>query len=164
MLGGTGSFRYITSPSFLFNPANATPARVPPHNPLHPHNIRHPLLRDLRPGADPQSWHWMAVVAPYHLGYFAFLGADLVGITYAIDSFPCKAGPLLLVICAGRGLISFGLSYATVPLVDLTGSDGAMEIFAIIAGVLGAATVPAYVWGRRVRMWATRRFWPEAAV
>lgn len=105
----------------------------------------------------------MAVVAPYHLGYFAFLGANLVGITYAIDSFPAKAGPLLLVICAGRGFISFGLSYATVPLIALTGYDGAMNIFAVIAGVLGAATVPAYVFGGRVRMWATRRFWPETA-
>ncbi|KAF6804500.1 major facilitator superfamily transporter [Colletotrichum sojae] len=115
-------------------------------------------------GAHPSKWHWIAVVAPYHLGYFAFLGANLVGITYAIDSFPGKAGPLLLVICAGRGFISFGLSYATVPLIDLTGYDGAMNIFAVIAGVLGAGAVPAYVWGDRVRMWATRRFWPEAAV
>ncbi|OHF02535.1 major facilitator superfamily transporter [Colletotrichum orchidophilum] len=114
-------------------------------------------------GAHPDQWHWMTVVAPYNLGYFAFLGANLIGITYAIDSFPSKAGPLLLVLCAGRGFISFGLSYSTVPLINLIGYNGAMNIFAIIAGVLGVITVPVYFFGPRVRMWATRKVWPEMA-
>ncbi|KAJ3943622.1 uncharacterized protein N0V96_006551 [Colletotrichum fioriniae] len=114
-------------------------------------------------GAHPNRWHWMTIVAPYNLGYFAFLGANLVGITYAIDSFPSKAGPLLLVLCAGRGFISFGLSYSTVPLINLIGYQGAMNIFAIIAGVLGVITVPVYLFGSRIRMWATKKIWPEIA-
>ncbi|EXF83638.1 major facilitator superfamily transporter [Colletotrichum fioriniae PJ7] len=114
-------------------------------------------------GAHPDRWHWMTIVAPYNLGYFAFLGANLVGITYAIDSFPSKAGPLLLVLCAGRGFISFGLSYSTVPLINLIGYQGAMNIFAIIAGVLGVITVPVYLFGSRIRMWATKKIWPEIA-
>ncbi|KAK1716681.1 major facilitator superfamily transporter [Colletotrichum acutatum] len=114
-------------------------------------------------GAHPDRWHWMTIVAPYNLGYFAFLGANLVGITYAIDSFPSKAGPLLLVLCAGRGFISFGLSYSTVPLINLIGYQGAMNIFAIIAGVLGVITVPVYLFGSRTRMWATKKTWPEIA-
>ncbi|GKT57568.1 major facilitator superfamily transporter [Colletotrichum tofieldiae] len=114
-------------------------------------------------GAFPDRWHWMTIVAPYNLGYFAFLGANLIGITYSIDSFPSKAGPLLLVICAGRGFISFGLSYSTVPLINLIGYNGAMNIFAIIAGVLGAITFPAYYFGPCIRMWATRKVWPEMA-
>lgn len=105
----------------------------------------------------------MTIVAPYHMGFFAFLGANLVGITYAIDSFPSKAGPLLLLICAGRGFISFGLSYSTVPLISLTGYNGAMNIFAIISGVLGAITVPMYLFGSRIRMWATKKLWPDMA-
>ncbi|KAK2610218.1 hypothetical protein N8I77_003668 [Diaporthe amygdali] len=114
-------------------------------------------------GAYPERWHWMTIVAPYHMGFFAFLGTNLVGITYAIDSFPSKAGPLLLLICAGRGFISFGLSYSTVPLISLTGYNGAMNIFAIISGVLGAITVPMYLFGSRIRMWATKKLWPEMA-
>ncbi|KAK1992840.1 major facilitator superfamily transporter [Colletotrichum falcatum] len=114
-------------------------------------------------GASPGRWHWMAVVAPYNLGYFAFLGANLVGVTYAIDSFPRKAGPLLLVICAGRGLIAFGLGYSTVPLTDLIGYNGAMNTFAAISGVLGAATFPVYCFGARIRAWATETVWPETA-
>lgn len=103
----------------------------------------------------------MAIVAPYHLGYFAFLGANLVGITYAVDSFPSQAGPMLLVICAGRGFISFGLSYSTVPLINLTGYDGGMNIYAIVCGVLSAIGIPAYLFGGGVRAWATKRFWPR---
>ncbi|KDN63937.1 putative major facilitator superfamily transporter [Colletotrichum sublineola] len=114
-------------------------------------------------GAYPDRWHWMTVVAPYNLGYFAFLGANLTGITYAIDSFPSKAGPLLLVICAGRGFISFGLSYSTVPLINLIGYNGAMNIFAIISGALGAMAFPVYYFGARIRIWATKKVWPEIA-
>ncbi|KAI0153589.1 major facilitator superfamily domain-containing protein [Pestalotiopsis sp. NC0098] len=110
-------------------------------------------------GQFPNLWSWLTIVAPYHLGYFAFLGANLVGITYAVDSFPDRAGPLLLLICAGRGFISFGLSYSTVPLISLTGYNGAMNIFAIICGVLSALGIAAYVFGGVVRRWATRTFW-----
>ncbi|KAJ3540247.1 hypothetical protein NM208_g5148 [Fusarium decemcellulare] len=102
-----------------------------------------------RAGAMPDKWHWMAVVVTYHLGYFAFLGVNLVGITFAVDSFPSKAGPLLLVICAGRGFISFGLSYSTVPLINLTGYDGALNIFAIICSILSGFGIIAYFIGRR---------------
>ncbi|KAF4992508.1 hypothetical protein FDECE_13697 [Fusarium decemcellulare] len=115
-----------------------------------------------RAGAMPDKWHWMAVVVTYHLGYFAFLGVNLVGITFAVDSFPSKAGPLLLVICAGRGFISFGLSYSTVPLINLTGYDGALNIFAIICGVLSGLGIVAYFVGRKVRVWSRRHIWPKA--
>ncbi|KAF4463996.1 HOL1 [Fusarium albosuccineum] len=115
-----------------------------------------------RAGAMPDQWHWMAVVVTYHLGYFAFLGVNLVGITFAVDSFPSKAGPLLLGICAGRGFISFGLSYSTVPLINLTGYDGALNIFAIICGVLSGLGIVAYLIGRRVRVWSRQHIWPKA--
>ncbi|EFQ30151.1 major facilitator superfamily transporter [Colletotrichum graminicola M1.001] len=114
-------------------------------------------------GAYPDLWHWMTIVAPYNLGFFSFMGANLVGITYVVDSFPSKAGPLLLVLCAGRGFISFGLSYSTIPLINLIGYDGAMGIFAIISGVLGAIAFPVYYFGARIRMWATKNLWPEIA-
>ncbi|UPL01266.1 hypothetical protein LCI18_012200 [Fusarium solani-melongenae] len=109
-----------------------------------------------RAAAAPDNWHWMAIVASYHLCYFAFLGANLVGITFAMDSFPSKAEPLLLVICAGRGFISFGLSYSTVPLINLTGYDGAMNVYAIVCGVLSGLGIAAYFLGARVRDWARR--------
>ncbi|CAG9953684.1 unnamed protein product [Clonostachys rosea f. rosea IK726] len=110
-------------------------------------------------GAHPEKWHWMAIVAPYHIGLFAFMSANLVAITYSIDSFPKQGGALLMVICVGRGFISFGLSYSTVPLIDATGYDGAMNILAIVCGVLGAITIPMYFLGPRFRRWALKTFW-----
>ncbi|KAH6657043.1 major facilitator superfamily domain-containing protein [Truncatella angustata] len=110
-------------------------------------------------GQFPTQWPWMTVVAPYHLGVFSFMGANFVGITYAVDSFPERAGPLLLLICAGRGFISFGLSYSTVPLTDMIGYNGAMNVYAIICGVLAALAIPAYFFGGTIRRWAARTFW-----
>lgn len=83
-----------------------------------------------------------------------------MGITYTVDSFQRAIGPLLLLICAGRGFISFGLSYATVPLVARIDYDGGMNIFAIICGILCALGIPVYFFGKRVRSFATRHFVP----
>ena len=38
-----------------------------------------------RAAANPNDYHWIAIVACYHLGFFAFLGANLVGITFVMD-------------------------------------------------------------------------------
>lgn len=110
-------------------------------------------------GQYPSSWAWSAIVVPYHLGYFAFLGINLISITYAVDSFPAKAGPLLLLICAGRGFISFGLGYSTVPFIQKEGYDGAMNAIAIVCGVLCGLGIVMFFLGRRIRMWVERHFW-----
>ncbi|KAK7413277.1 hypothetical protein QQX98_007865 [Neonectria punicea] len=114
-----------------------------------------------RAGAHPEDWSWATIAVSYNLGYFAFLGANTVGITYAVDSFPHKAGPLLLIICAGRGFISFGLSYSTVPFIELIGYDGAMNILAIICGVLSGLGIIVYIFGKGMRSLAQRWFWKE---
>ncbi|KAL4950798.1 MFS transporter [Aspergillus filifer] len=111
-------------------------------------------------GAAPSDWHWMAIVAPYHMGFFAFMGVNIIAISYAIDAFPDHAGVPLMVICVGRGFISFGLSYSTVPLTETLGYDGGMNIFAIVCGVLSFMTIGFYLYGKRMRGWATKTFWP----
>lgn len=109
-----------------------------------------------RAGASPEQWSWAAVPVAYNLGYFAFLGANMVGITYIADAFPRQAGPMLLAVCAGRGFISFGLSFSTVPFVATSGYDGAMNVFAIICGILSGLGVIVYATGKAVRRWADR--------
>lgn len=116
-----------------------------------------------RGAADPQHWSWMSIVGPYHLGYFGFIGCNVISIAYCVDSFPRKAGPLLLVICAGRGFISFGLSYSTVPAIAALGYDGAMDVFAIVSGVLAALLLPAYFSGPWFRRLFARRVFKEEA-
>ncbi|KAJ5466694.1 hypothetical protein N7539_009423 [Penicillium diatomitis] len=104
--------------------------------------------------AHPERYSPAAIIIGYNASYFAFLGANIVGITYAVDSFPLRAAPFLVVICAGRGFISFGLSYATLPAIKTVGYDWTMVIEVIICGVLALMAIPVYVFGPRLRVWA----------
>jgi hypothetical protein len=101
--------------------------------------------------AFPQKWTWSAVAVSYNVIFFAFLGANIVGITYAVDSFPLKAGPVLVVLCAGRGFISFGLSYAVLPAISSIGYNGTMNALAAIGAVFAAMAVPMYFFGPALR-------------
>lgn len=107
-------------------------------------------------GANPDRWSAAAVVIGYNASFFAFLGANIVGITYAVDSFPFHAAPFLVVICAGRGIISFGVSYATLPAVKSIGYDGTMIVEEVICGVLALIAVPMFFFGPRIRAAAQR--------
>lgn len=104
--------------------------------------------------AHPEKWSAAAVVIGYNASFFAFLGANIVGITYAVDSFPQRAAPFLVVICAGRGFISFGLSYATLPAVHTMGYDGTMIVEVVICAVLAILSIPIFFLGPRIRRFA----------
>ncbi|KXJ84964.1 major facilitator superfamily domain-containing protein [Microdochium bolleyi] len=107
---------------------------------------------------DTSVWNWATIAVSYNGGFFAFLGANIVGITYTVDAFPTRAGPLLVLICAGRGIVSFGLSYATLPAVAAMGYNGIMNVFAIICGVFSLGAIPVYIFGPRARVWANKKF------
>jgi len=108
--------------------------------------------------AHPERWNWSAIAVSYNGIYLSFLGANIVGVTYAIDSFPLRAGSLLVLICAGRGIISFGLSYATLPSIQAIGYDGAMNVQAVVCGVLALIGVPMYFFGSYLRQLAQKWF------
>lgn len=108
-------------------------------------------------GSHPMQYTWGTVAVTYNAIFFAFLGANIVGITYAIDCFPLKAGPVLVLICAGRGLISFGLSYSTLPTIKTLGYDGTMGTYAGIIGSLSLLGIPCFFFGRHIREFAQRR-------
>jgi hypothetical protein len=108
--------------------------------------------------ANPTQYSWGTVAVTYNATFFGFLGANIVGITYAIDSFPTRAGALLVVICAGRGLISFGLAYSVLPAIAAIGYDGAVIFEAAIAGGLTLGVIPVYIWGPKLRQLSDRWF------
>lgn len=95
--------------------------------------------------------HWAGIAVTYNVIFFAFLGANQVAITYTVDSFPIKASPLLVVLCAGRGFISFGLSYAVLPAIQAIGYNGTMNIVGSICAVLAAIAIPMYFLGPSLR-------------
>lgn len=100
------------------------------------------------------GWHWWDVAITYNGGYFAFLGANIVGLTYTVDSFPTRAGPLLVLLCAGRGFISFGLSYSTLPAVKTLGYHGTSLVYGVLCGVFALAGIAVYILGPRLRVWS----------
>jgi hypothetical protein len=106
----------------------------------------------------PFKYHWATVAVTYNATFFGFLGANVVGISYAVDSFPSRAGVFLVVICAGRGLISFGLSYAAIPSISAIGYDGAMVAEASICAGLSLLGIFVYAFGRRMRNLANEWF------
>ncbi|KAI6826089.1 MFS general substrate transporter [Hortaea werneckii] len=104
-------------------------------------------------GKSPEKWSVAAPIFTYNASFFAFVGANVVGITYAVDSFPARAEAFLVVICAGRGIISFGLSYATLPSIEAIGYSGALNIQGGIAGGLASLAIVFYVFGPRLRVY-----------
>lgn len=104
----------------------------------------------------PDCLHWFAIVFAVNAYYFAFVGANQACIVYALDSYPTRSGPALVVICAFRGILSFGTSYAVEPFIDLRGYDGAFLIYGILTGVLGAVGILVYIFSAKIRLYCSR--------
>ncbi|KAK4899961.1 hypothetical protein LTR27_002723 [Elasticomyces elasticus] len=81
--------------------------------------------------AHPERFHWFAIVFAYAGYLFAFLGANIVGITLLLDSYPARAGPVL-----------FGTSYGVAKFIETAGYDGAFGVYAGLTGLLGLIGIP----------------------
>jgi hypothetical protein len=106
--------------------------------------------------AHPESYHWFTYVWGVAAYYFTFVGANIVAITYLLDSYPARAGSMLVVICAFRGIISFGVSYGIQPFIDHSGYDGAFAAFGGLTGTFGLLAIPVYLFGKRIRRFTGR--------
>ncbi|KAJ5763057.1 hypothetical protein N7533_001738 [Penicillium manginii] len=102
-------------------------------------------------GSNPYEWSPWAINITFSGIYFAFIGIVLVGYTYSLDSYPERAAPILVLICAIRGLISFGISFGITKFVTEQGYQGALNICAIITGAVAVLGVPVFLWGPRMR-------------
>jgi hypothetical protein len=106
--------------------------------------------------AHPEHYHWFTFVWAVAAYYFTFIAANIVAITYLLDSYPQRASPLLIIICAFRGIISFGVSYGIQPFIDARGYDGAFAVFGALTGVFGLLGVSIFVWGKKIRQFTGR--------
>lgn len=100
---------------------------------------------------NPTKYHWFVYVWAVAAYFFCFIGANIVAITYLLDSYPARAGPLLVIICAFRGIMSFGVSYGIAPFIEQSGYDGAFNTFGGLTGGLGAIGILIYVFGKKLR-------------
>jgi len=101
--------------------------------------------------ANPTKYHWFVYVWAIAAYFFAFIGANIVAITYLLDSYPARAGPILVIICAFRGIMSFGVSYGIAPFIERNGYDGAFNTFGGLTGALGLLGVVIYFFGKKFR-------------
>lgn len=99
----------------------------------------------------PDKYHWFAIVFGNAAYYFCFVGANIAGITYLLDSYPARTGPVLVVICAFRGIVSFGTSYAVQTFIDTSGYDGAFGAYAGLTALFGLLGVPVFLYGKKIR-------------
>lgn len=110
--------------------------------------------------ANPERYHWFAIVFSYGGYYFGFVGANIAGITYLLDSYPARSGPVLVVITALRGFVSFGTSYGVAKFIETAGYDGSFGAYAGLTAFLGLLGIPVYFFGKDIRrftgIWAVK--------
>lgn len=99
----------------------------------------------------PERYHWFAIVFSYGGYYFGFVGANIAGITYLLDSYPARSGPVLVVITALRGFVSFGTSYGVATFIENAGYDGSFGTYAGITALLGLLGIPIFFYGKQLR-------------
>jgi hypothetical protein len=118
------------------------------------------LLLDTPPKCDEltstQDYHWFTIVFAYAGYYFGFVGANIVGVTYLLDSYPARAAPVLVVITALRGFISFGTSYGVAKFIETSGYDGSFGTYAGLTALFGMLGIPIYYYGKKIRQYTGR--------
>jgi hypothetical protein len=105
---------------------------------------------------NPGQYHWFVFVFANAAYYFAFIGANIAAITYLLDSYPARAGPILVVITALRGFVSFGTSYAVSGSIDSVGYDGTFGTYAGLTALFGLLGIPIFFYGKKIRAFTGR--------
>lgn len=110
-------------------------------------------------GSYPYKFHWFAIVFGYCAQFFSFVGASIAGQTYLLDAYPSRQGSALVLVCAMRGVIQFGLSFGIAKFQAKCGYAVVFGTYAGLTAFLGLMGVVIYFTGKRIRhfteRWAT---------
>lgn len=106
--------------------------------------------------AHPDRFHWFAIVFAINGFFFGFVAASQVAMVYALDNYPTRAGPSLVIICAMRGIFSFGTSYSIQPFIELRGYSNAFLIYGVVFAVLSGIGIPVYLCAGKIRSLTSR--------
>jgi hypothetical protein len=101
--------------------------------------------------AHPERYHWFTIVFAYGGYCFCFIGSNIVAITWLLDSYAARSGPVLIVITALRGFISFGTSYGVAKFIETAGYDGSFGTYAGLTALFGVGAIPMFFLGKRIR-------------
>ncbi|RAH84249.1 MFS general substrate transporter [Aspergillus japonicus CBS 114.51] len=101
--------------------------------------------------AYPAEWSWAGVVEGMNALFYSFVSIVVTAFVYSMDCYPRRGHVAMVALCAGRGFIGFGISFGTSAFVDRVGYDGALEVCAVVVGVLAGCGVGLFFWGAWVR-------------
>jgi MFS family permease len=104
----------------------------------------------------PQQYHWTLYAITMSGYFFAFVGISIVSTTWLLDSYPTRAGPFLIIVCACRGFISCAVSTNVAYLIEWLGYDGTFLAFSVATTLLGTLLIPFYIYGKRLRIYTAR--------
>lgn len=107
-------------------------------------------------GSHPENYHWFLYVFVIAAYYFTFIAVTIQTITYLLDCYPQRSGSILVIICAFRGIIAFGTTYAITPFVVGSGFDLSFGIYGVLTFAIAAIGIPIYIWGKQIRQFTGR--------
>ncbi|PVH98844.1 MFS general substrate transporter [Periconia macrospinosa] len=107
-------------------------------------------------GQHPEKYHWFTIVFANAAYQFAFMGVNIAAITYVLDSYPTRAGPVLVVITAFRGFVSFGTSFGVAKFIEASGYDGSFGTYGGLTALLGLIGIPVFIYGKNIRTFTGR--------
>ncbi|CAG8918560.1 unnamed protein product [Penicillium salamii] len=99
----------------------------------------------------PERWAWTAIAIPMNALFYSFVSVVVLGFVYTMDCYPQRGHVAMVALCAGRGFISFGISFGTTAFVRKSGYDGALNICAIVLGILSVFGLVTYFYGKTFR-------------
>ncbi|KAL3464902.1 major facilitator superfamily domain-containing protein [Aspergillus heterothallicus] len=107
----------------------------------------------------PEDWAWPGVVVPLNALFYSFVSIVVLSFVYTMDCYPQRGHVAMVALCAGRGFISFGISFGTTAFFHELGYNGALNVCAIVIGVLFGLGIVLYFTGKYIRRftqkWAT---------
>ncbi|GAB1196661.1 hypothetical protein APSETT444_005936 [Aspergillus pseudonomiae] len=110
----------------------------------------------------PEDWAWPAVVVPLNALFYSFISIVVLSFVYIMDCYLQHGHVAMVALSAGRGFISFGISFGTTAFVHELGYDGALNVCAIIIGALFGLGIVLYFTGTYIRRF-TQKWATEAA-
>ncbi|KAL8279771.1 hypothetical protein RQP46_007866 [Phenoliferia psychrophenolica] len=94
-------------------------------------------------------------VAGYIAGFFffqyGFVCLLVITTVYVVESYPAKAGPLIVIVCCSRNLIAYGASNGFIPLVEEDNYFFGYGMLAVIQAGIAVFGIPVYLYGKALR-------------
>lgn len=106
--------------------------------------------------ANSNDYAWPLYPAVLAGFFFAFVGTNIICTTYLLDSYQNRAGPVLIAICASRGILSFLMSFNVAHFIDHIGYDGTFTSFTALYAFLSLLGIPVFFYGKKIRAFTSR--------